>query len=493
MHIAFIDPGPRRGASPPPPLAAALARNNVHASLHRAGWQECFIDGVHCLGADLDTLRTVAARADAIVVLGGHRMMHELLRGEEIGYARIVLHQGTGAAEAVRTLAGHARDVLLCRSERERRTLATRHGLDPARIRVVPSPLPGAFEAVFPATAAILSHKMWPAIVTLAETADVAAVLPLFADLRSRCPGVVLNVVAPPEAITAPIVGVNALGPLSVVERMRALRGSALLLHPGTEEGGTEEGGTEEGGAEDGLPEALAAGCLVVTGSPFADDDETMAGFVHRAAPASMAETCASLLATFDQNQKGLEDVLRRQVALVLERHGGRACASAFISMLRDLSPHLSHPAGTRSDVAARRSSAQVPTQELEQARRHLGDGRLGEAEPLLRAILAKAPDNAEALHLLGLLAHRTGHHDSAIELIAQAIGYAGETPDLLRDVAEALLAQAASRRDAGKPISAATSYRMASEALTSLGDADGARAATQAAANLSPEGAVQE
>lgn len=49
--------------------------------------------------------------------------------------------------------------------------------------------------------------------------------------------------------------------------------------------------------------------------------------------------------------------------------------------------------------------------------------GRLTEAEAQYRAILAKAPDHADTLHLLGVVAAQTGRYDQAEELIRRAVG----------------------------------------------------------------------
>jgi tetratricopeptide (TPR) repeat protein len=48
--------------------------------------------------------------------------------------------------------------------------------------------------------------------------------------------------------------------------------------------------------------------------------------------------------------------------------------------------------------------------------------GRLAEAEAMYRQILAADPHHADSLHLLGMIEHQRGHHETAIELIGQAI-----------------------------------------------------------------------
>ena len=58
----------------------------------------------------------------------------------------------------------------------------------------------------------------------------------------------------------------------------------------------------------------------------------------------------------------------------------------------------------------------------IQAAVQHHQSGRLGEAEVLYRQVLQVQPDNADALHLLGVLAHQAGNHEAAIELINRAI-----------------------------------------------------------------------
>lgn len=55
-------------------------------------------------------------------------------------------------------------------------------------------------------------------------------------------------------------------------------------------------------------------------------------------------------------------------------------------------------------------------------------EGRLPEAEAILRQILQAQPKHAHALHLLGVIAHQAGKPELAIELIEKAIRQSGET-----------------------------------------------------------------
>jgi Flp pilus assembly protein TadD len=52
----------------------------------------------------------------------------------------------------------------------------------------------------------------------------------------------------------------------------------------------------------------------------------------------------------------------------------------------------------------------------------HHQAGRLAEAEPLYRQVLAAVPDHPGALHLLGVIAHQVGRSDAAIDLIGRSI-----------------------------------------------------------------------
>jgi Flp pilus assembly protein TadD len=56
--------------------------------------------------------------------------------------------------------------------------------------------------------------------------------------------------------------------------------------------------------------------------------------------------------------------------------------------------------------------------------------GRLQQAEAAYRQVLAVEPAHAEALHLLGAIAHRAGRNDLAIHYIRQAVGLDDARPN---------------------------------------------------------------
>jgi Flp pilus assembly protein TadD len=61
-------------------------------------------------------------------------------------------------------------------------------------------------------------------------------------------------------------------------------------------------------------------------------------------------------------------------------------------------------------------------TELLPVAVRHHQAGQLAEAERIYQRILHQDPNNADALHLLGVMAHQVGRHEVAVESIGRAI-----------------------------------------------------------------------
>jgi Flp pilus assembly protein TadD len=61
-------------------------------------------------------------------------------------------------------------------------------------------------------------------------------------------------------------------------------------------------------------------------------------------------------------------------------------------------------------------------TEALQKAVQFHQSGQLQQAEQIYRQILRFEPQHADALHLLGLIAHQVGQHDSALRHIGDAI-----------------------------------------------------------------------
>jgi len=78
-------------------------------------------------------------------------------------------------------------------------------------------------------------------------------------------------------------------------------------------------------------------------------------------------------------------------------------------------------------------------TQTLATARAHHQAGRLLEAEGLYRQVLARQPNHAEALYLLGVLANQVGRADGAVELIGRAVQLKPDFPEAHNNLGIAL------------------------------------------------------
>jgi len=95
-----------------------------------------------------------------------------------------------------------------------------------------------------------------------------------------------------------------------------------------------------------------------------------------------------------------------------------------------------------REAARAARSMPGTPPPEIRQALgaavHHMQAGRLAAAESLCRQILAVRPAEADALHLLGVIAHSRGEHRTATDLIGRAIAADATDPDYHNNIGEA-------------------------------------------------------
>ena len=80
--------------------------------------------------------------------------------------------------------------------------------------------------------------------------------------------------------------------------------------------------------------------------------------------------------------------------------------------------------------------------QAYELAVQHYQAGRLADAEALFRQVLAQNPNHADALQMLGLIAHHFGHNPQAIELIRRAIALTPGHPEYLNNLALIIASQ---------------------------------------------------
>ena len=96
---------------------------------------------------------------------------------------------------------------------------------------------------------------------------------------------------------------------------------------------------------------------------------------------------------------------------------------------------------------------AEIAEKMFEDARRHYQAGNLVDAERICRRLLKLDPRHADSLHLLGLMAYRTGRNGKAVDWLRQAIRLKGDVASFHNSLGSALLAQ-------GKHAPAAACYR---------------------------------
>jgi protein O-GlcNAc transferase len=101
----------------------------------------------------------------------------------------------------------------------------------------------------------------------------------------------------------------------------------------------------------------------------------------------------------------------------------------------------------------------------FEAALRHHRGGRLNEAESLYRQILQADSTHADALHMLGVLAHQTGRQPLAVEMIRRAIAQNGRMPAFHNNLGNVYAA-------AGNWLDAETCFRKALDCKPDYGEA---------------------
>jgi tetratricopeptide (TPR) repeat protein len=98
--------------------------------------------------------------------------------------------------------------------------------------------------------------------------------------------------------------------------------------------------------------------------------------------------------------------------------------------------------------------------------------GQLGPASQLYQRVLAREQDNAEALHLLGVLNHQQGNHSRAVELISRAVAVRPNAPSYYANLSAAYRALGDFERAAGCCRTALAISPDYPEALCNLGAA---------------------
>jgi tetratricopeptide (TPR) repeat protein len=96
--------------------------------------------------------------------------------------------------------------------------------------------------------------------------------------------------------------------------------------------------------------------------------------------------------------------------------------------------------------------------------------GQLGLAAQLYRKVLGQQQDNADALHLLGVVSHQQGEHGRAVELIGRAVALRPNIPAFHANLAEAYRTQGQLERAVGCCRTALRLWPECVEALCNLG-----------------------
>lgn len=130
----------------------------------------------------------------------------------------------------------------------------------------------------------------------------------------------------------------------------------------------------------------------------------------------------------------------------------------------------------------------------FQQGRRLHGAGRLAEAEQVYWQVLATAPNHADSLHMLGVLALQSRQPQAALASIDQAIAvqptaalYHVNRANALLALGDKTAAAAACREALRRKRNCAEAYQVLGHALADLGQADEAIAAYQAALRHNP------
>jgi len=133
--------------------------------------------------------------------------------------------------------------------------------------------------------------------------------------------------------------------------------------------------------------------------------------------------------------------------------------------------------------------------QSINNALQHHAAGRLPEAEQIYQQILQADPNQVDALHLLGVLAHQIGKNEAAVELISKAITIKPDFAEAHCNLASALQAMGRSEEAAAncrkalaiKPGYADAHYNLGN-ALQALGDLEEAARSYQKVLSLKPD-----
>jgi tetratricopeptide (TPR) repeat protein len=153
-------------------------------------------------------------------------------------------------------------------------------------------------------------------------------------------------------------------------------------------------------------------------------------------------------------------------------------------------------PAGvTKAETAPEGKPAKAHHDIVKDALKHHRAGRLSEAAQMYGLVLSAEPDNADCLHLLGMIAYQTGNNERAVELIRKAIAihntaasYYSNLGNVLRTQQKMVEAEACYRHSLAIHPDQAEVHLNLGNILKAQGQVDSALASYQRALSLSTE-----
>src|SRR4051794_10201089 len=99
-------------------------------------------------------------------------------------------------------------------------------------------------------------------------------------------------------------------------------------------------------------------------------------------------------------------------------------------------SPSKSEAPGSKSPESVDEASARLLRKGLESHQA----GEMNDAKGAYRAVLEQDPDNPDALHLLGIVARRSGDPSTAVALIGRAVALRPTQPESQFNLGNALI-----------------------------------------------------
>ncbi len=412
-------------------LGEAMARRGHQVTLLTNTTQPGLCRGVCCLAISTTTPEILQSHnPDACVVLNAVVPPSQLR--SLVGPSSLLILWITQASdvEAARQAANPSvsdgYDFFVFVSNWQRSQYLSTFPMKPEKAIVLRNAIAPVFEGMFPPGTSICHEKKKPPVLAYTSTPyrGLDVLLKVFPEVRKAVPGTRLKVFSSMKVYQVPedadsrefgalyracreTEGVEYCGSVAQHQLAGELKQVTALAYANT---------FPETSCI-AVMEAMAAGCGIIT-SDLGALPETTAGFgtlvsladgIDAYYPRFQQAVITFLRAHLNESDLGLEDRLRRQVDFANTDYTWTQRAAEWEAWLADCI----------------RQPAKI-SELLTMAIQHHQVGRLHDAEQIYRQILQADPNQADALHLLGLIAHQVGKHGIAIEYIERAIGLNG-------------------------------------------------------------------